>query len=229
MFVLCGAKLRDPRHNGSESNFKRRSNRLSGCDTLRDFSRLSPTMASAYLSTRPTRLTSTSSTLRQVVHSYTNKHLPSRPMFFHSGLFSSSAHHHAPPRDPEFRVVTKQTLNKHVLEAQYAVRGAIPLRAEELREQLENGEGKDLPFDAVVSCNIGNPQQLDQKPLTFLRQVSFQPLSFPLAVLALRFSIPLRISQECGVKKSGGGSVLLPSPTAVADSSLPSVVDRSSH
>ena len=93
-------------------------------------------------------------------------------MFFHSGLFSSSAHHHAPPRDPEFRVLTKQTLNRHVLEAQYAVRGAIPLRAEELREQIEQGNGGDLPFDEIVSCNIGNPQQLDQKPLTFLRQVS---------------------------------------------------------
>lgn len=133
-------------------------------------------MASAYLSTRPTRFTSTSSTLRQVVHLDTKQSL-NRPMFFHSGLFSSSAHHHAPPRDPEFRVVTKQTLNKHVLEAQYAVRGAIPLRAEELREQLEKGEGKDLPFDTVVSCNIGNPQQLDQKPLTFLRQVSLPLVS----------------------------------------------------
>lgn len=100
-------------------------------------------------------------------------------MFFHSGLFSSSSHHHhAPPRDPEFRVLTKQTLNKHVLEAQYAVRGAIPLRAEELREQIEEGKGGDLPFDSVVSCNIGNPQQLDQKPLTYLRQVSTSPLSF---------------------------------------------------
>ncbi|GAA5910081.1 uncharacterized protein JCM6883_000547 [Sporobolomyces salmoneus] len=93
-------------------------------------------------------------------------------MFFHTGLFSSSAHHHAPPRDPKFRVLTKETLNKHVLEAQYAVRGAIPLRAEELREQIEEGKGGDLPFDEIVSCNIGNPQQLDQKPLTFLRQIA---------------------------------------------------------
>lgn len=46
------------------------------------------------------------------------------------------------------------------------------MRAEELREILE-AKGKDagLPFDTIVSCNIGNPQQLDQKPLTFLRQV----------------------------------------------------------
>lgn len=75
------------------------------------------------------------------------------------------------PRDPSYRVLTNATINKNVLEAQYAVRGAIPLRAEELRDQLDAGD-KSLPFDTVVSCNIGNPQQLDQKPLTFLRQVS---------------------------------------------------------
>ncbi|NXD32445.1 ALAM protein, partial [Spelaeornis formosus] len=74
---------------------------------------------------------------------------------------------------PSYRVLTNERINKHVLEAQYAVRGAIPLRAEELREQLEeNGADAGLPFDSVVSCNIGNPQQLDQKPLTFLRQIA---------------------------------------------------------
>lgn len=57
-----------------------------------------------------------------------------------------------------------------MIKAEYAVRGAIPLRAEELRVKLEKGE--TLPFKEVVSCNIGNPQQLDQKPLTFMRQVS---------------------------------------------------------
>ena len=77
----------------------------------------------------------------------------------------------AAPREPSFRVVTPQTMNRAVQEAQYAVRGAIPLRAEELRDELEAGR-TDLPFDTVVNCNIGNPQQLDQKPLTFLRQVS---------------------------------------------------------
>ncbi|GAA5826648.1 hypothetical protein JCM11251_002834 [Rhodosporidiobolus azoricus] len=93
-------------------------------------------------------------------------------MSFYSALFTS--HRHSPsPRRPEERVLTNQTICPAVREAQYAVRGAIPLRAEELREQLEE-KGKDagLPFDTVVSCNIGNPQQLDQKPLTFLRQIS---------------------------------------------------------
>lgn len=74
-------------------------------------------------------------------------------------------------RDPSFRVMNSASINKAVQEAQYAVRGAIPLRAEELRDHLDEERGP-LPFDKIVSCNIGNPQQLDQKPLTYLRQVS---------------------------------------------------------
>ncbi|GAA5878049.1 hypothetical protein JCM1840_001727 [Sporobolomyces johnsonii] len=97
----------------------------------------------------------------------------SMPFQYHSALFTSAADSHRPQRDPSFRVLTNQTINKNVLEAQYAVRGAIPLRAEELKEQLEEkGHEAGLPFDTVVNCNIGNPQQLDQKPLTFLRQIA---------------------------------------------------------
>lgn len=73
-------------------------------------------------------------------------------------------------RNPSFRVLTPATMNKAVQDAQYAVRGAIPLRADELRDALDAGE--TLPFKHVLNCNIGNPQQLGQKPLTFLRQVS---------------------------------------------------------
>lgn len=77
-------------------------------------------------------------------------------------------------RDPAYRVLTRDTMNKAVMEAEYAVRGKIPIRAEELRDQLhDEGTNTRLPFDKVISCNIGNPQQLDQKPLTYLRQVSF--------------------------------------------------------
>ncbi|CRK38351.1 hypothetical protein BN1708_007740 [Verticillium longisporum] len=42
--------------------------------------------------------------------------------------------------------------------------------SEEYRAKLAKGD-KDLPFDQVISANIGNPQQLDQKPITFFRQV----------------------------------------------------------
>jgi alanine transaminase len=61
-------------------------------------------------------------------------------------------------------------INPHVVEAKYAVRGELAVRSEEYRAKLARGD-KDLPFDQVISANIGNPQQLDQKPITFFRQV----------------------------------------------------------
>jgi alanine transaminase len=70
------------------------------------------------------------------------------------------------------KVLTIHNINPHVREAQYAVRGLIPQRAEKYRAQIAKGEGKDLPFDNIIFANIGNPQQLDQKPITFFRQVA---------------------------------------------------------
>jgi alanine transaminase len=63
-------------------------------------------------------------------------------------------------------------INPHVKAAKYAVRGELAVRSEEYRAKLAKGEGKDLPFDTVIAANIGNPQQLDQKPITFFRQVA---------------------------------------------------------
>ncbi|KAJ1812385.1 alanine transaminase, partial [Coemansia sp. RSA 2675] len=69
------------------------------------------------------------------------------------------------------KVLTIESMNPNIREMEYAVRGAIPIRAEKLKEQLKTHPGS-LPFKQVTACNIGNPQQLEQKPLTFLRQVS---------------------------------------------------------
>ncbi|KAJ2783081.1 alanine transaminase [Coemansia javaensis] len=69
------------------------------------------------------------------------------------------------------KVLSLETMNPRVRVMEYAVRGAIPIRAEELTAQLKAQPGS-LPFAKVTPCNIGNPQQLKQKPLTFLRQVS---------------------------------------------------------
>lgn len=66
-------------------------------------------------------------------------------------------------------VLTVDNINPNIRDMEYAVRGRIAIRAEEIRDQLNNGE--QLPFKAVVNCNIGNPQQLEQKPITFFRQV----------------------------------------------------------
>jgi aspartate/methionine/tyrosine aminotransferase len=52
-------------------------------------------------------------------------------------------------------------ISKAVLETEYAVRGPIVARAQELERQ-----GREIIF-----CNIGNPQALKQKPLTYIRQM----------------------------------------------------------
>jgi aspartate/methionine/tyrosine aminotransferase len=54
-----------------------------------------------------------------------------------------------------------QDLGKSVIDTQYAVRGPIVARAAELERA-----GKE-----IIYCNIGNPQALEQKPLTYVRQV----------------------------------------------------------
>lgn len=52
-------------------------------------------------------------------------------------------------------------LSRAVLETAYAVRGPIVIRAQELER-----EGRE-----IIYCNIGNPQALEQKPITYVRQV----------------------------------------------------------
>ena len=64
--------------------------------------------------------------------------------------------------------LTIDELNPSVKAAEYAVRGRLLDVAKSLEERLSNGE--KLPFKKVVKCNIGNPQALGQKPLTFVRQ-----------------------------------------------------------
>lgn len=57
--------------------------------------------------------------------------------------------------------ITLADLAPSVLQTEYAVRGPIVSRAQELERA-----GRD-----VIYCNIGNPQAFDQKPLTYVRQV----------------------------------------------------------
>jgi len=73
---------------------------------------------------------------------------------------------------PRLRSLNIDNINPHVKEAKYAVRGLLAIKSEEYRATLKAGKGQDLPFDTVISANIGNPQQLDQKPITFFRQVT---------------------------------------------------------
>ena len=67
------------------------------------------------------------------------------------------------------KVLTKNNINPHINEFQYAVRGPIAIRANQIVRDLEKGE--KYPFDEIVQLNIGNPQSLGQKPFTYNRQV----------------------------------------------------------
>ncbi|KAI8610844.1 pyridoxal phosphate-dependent transferase [Chytriomyces sp. MP71] len=69
------------------------------------------------------------------------------------------------------RVMRADTIQRDIVKVEYAVRGEIAIRAEQLRKQLSDAPGS-LPFTRITNCNIGNPQQLEQKPITFFRQVA---------------------------------------------------------
>lgn len=76
--------------------------------------------------------------------------------------------------DPYEKVLNLNTMNPLIKNVEYAVRGQLAIRAEEIKKDL--AEGKEYPFSRVVNCNIGNPQQLNQKPITFFRQVKMVTL-----------------------------------------------------
>lgn len=73
----------------------------------------------------------------------------------------------------KMRPLTVDSLNPSITSVKYEVRGELALKAEAYRVQLIEQSGRGLPFDKVISSNIGNPQQkgLDQPPITFTRQV----------------------------------------------------------
>jgi alanine transaminase len=66
--------------------------------------------------------------------------------------------------------LTLDSINPNVRAAKYAVRGELAVKSEEYKAALAKGD-TSLPFSQIINANIGNPQQLDQKPITFFRQV----------------------------------------------------------
>lgn len=88
------------------------------------------------------------------------------------------------------RPLTVDSLNPSIKNVQYAVRGELAIKAEAYRVQLQEQSGSHgLPFDKVISSNIGNPQQkgLDQPPITFVRQVNALFLFMIFSVVELLF------------------------------------------
>lgn len=67
------------------------------------------------------------------------------------------------------RKITLESIDPRLVKAEYAVRGAVVNKAFEYEQKLKNDE--KLPFPRLIYCNIGNPQQLKQSPLSYLREV----------------------------------------------------------
>lgn len=108
-----------------------------------------------------------------------------------------------------------QDLNPRTIEAKYAVRGKIPQRAEELKKLIERNEDHNLPFNEIIFANIGNPQQLDQQPLTWYRQVlsilenpSINTENYPQDVVE-RAKVILKDVGSVGAYSNSQGSLLV--------------------
>jgi alanine transaminase len=67
------------------------------------------------------------------------------------------------------KVLLPTNINPCVRKVRYAVRGELLMLAEQLAEELRQGQKKS--FDKVLFCNIGNPQGVDQPPISFYREV----------------------------------------------------------
>jgi len=69
-------------------------------------------------------------------------------------------------------------MNPCVKKMEYAVRGPLVIRANEIEKEIQNGVKK--PFEDVIKANIGDAHAMGQQPITFLRQVlsivSYPPL-----------------------------------------------------
>jgi len=61
-------------------------------------------------------------------------------------------------------------MNQAVVTMQYDVRGLVPSVAEGISKELKEGN-KVRSYDKVLFCNIGNPQSVGQKPISFFREV----------------------------------------------------------
>ena len=46
----------------------------------------------------------------------------------------------------------------------------IYLCCQQLAKMMKNDK-KSVPFEKIIPCNIGNPQSLEQMPLSFMRDV----------------------------------------------------------
>ena len=67
------------------------------------------------------------------------------------------------------KVLNEETVGQNIKNTEYAIRGYIVQKADEISERLKKGE--KFPFKKLLFCNIGNPLALGQPTFTFDREV----------------------------------------------------------
>lgn len=63
------------------------------------------------------------------------------------------------------------SLSNNVVSADYAVRGQIPIRGEEIMKVIKKDGHQIYQFEHTTALNVGNPQAVGQGTLTFNREV----------------------------------------------------------
>lgn len=66
--------------------------------------------------------------------------------------------------------LTEKSMTQNLRTMEYAVRGKVVIKADEINAELKKGSA-GYPFDHIVYTNIGNPHSVGQEPLTWPRQV----------------------------------------------------------
>mmetsp|Transcript_4653 Transcript_4653/g.9696 ORF Transcript_4653/g.9696 Transcript_4653/m.9696 type:complete len:549 (+) Transcript_4653:274-1920(+) len=68
--------------------------------------------------------------------------------------------------------LTIDTISDNLKKMDYAVRGKIAIEADRIADELRSKEGSSKhPFDHIIYTNIGNPHAVQQKAITWPRQV----------------------------------------------------------
>merc|ERR1719181_668487 len=120
--------------------------------------------------------------------------------------------------------LTVETANRAAVECEYAVRGEVVVAAGALEAKLAE-PGNALPFEKVVRCNIGNPQALGQKPVTFFRQVLALcdwPALLDMPEAAAIFPKDVR-ARARAIKRRDGGHRCDPNNLYLTDGASPAV------
>jgi alanine transaminase len=117
-----------------------------------------------------------------------------------------------PPPSPDMETgkihqehhMTVNSIRQDLVEMKYAVRGAVVAKAEEMKRRLQAGE--QLPFKEIILCNVGNPHAVQQKPVTFYRQV-LACCTYPELCEAPSVPVDVKVRAQEYLEATGGKSI----------------------